>query len=335
MKLPGTALGVCALMGLGLGCSSTQVRQAETLMGTVVEITAEGRDADLVQARVAAALAEIQRVDRLMSHYREDSEVSRINRGAGKAAVPVSPEVWEVITRALEISRLSAGAFDPTVGPLEELWNFSAAETPAEPPTAEALSRALAQVGWQKVKVDTAAGTVFLSQPGMRLDLGAVAKGWAVDRAILALKTPGVERALVNAGGDLRAFVRPGGKRWRIGLQDPRRPDSLLGEMEIENEAVATSGQYQRGFQINGRWFGHILDPRTGRPAEGTLSATAVAEECWKADAWATALFVLGPEQGWKVLSAAPGVEALVVSTDGQRHLTTGLAPRFRPASAE
>ena len=315
----------------GVHCRSARVGQAETLMGTLVEITAEGRDHKLVKARVALAFEEVRRVDRLMSTFREDSELSRINRAAGVAPVQVSPEVLEAIERSLEVSRLSDGAFDISYAALGGLWDFSG-EKPARVPEAAEIAARLKRVGWRRIQVDRSAGTVFLPEAGMRLDLGAIAKGYAVDRALAALKVPGVDRALVTAGGDLRAFTRPGEKPWRIGIQDPARRDRLLGELEIQNQAVATSGQYERFVEIQGRRYGHILDPRTGRPAEGVLGATVIAGEAWEADAWATALLVLGPEQGIKLLPSPPGIEALIVDAKGRWHATPGLAGRIQPA---
>jgi thiamine biosynthesis lipoprotein len=313
---------------LWAGCRPATVRETRMQMGTRVEITAAGKDRGVVAARVEAAFGEIDRLEGLMSPFRPESEVSRINRAAGAAPVAVSPEVFEVIARSLEVSRVSEGAFDLTFAALSELWDFSG-KKPRRVPEAAAIAGKLKLVGFGRVQLDPKARTVFLPERGMQIGLGGIAKGYIVDKALAVLKVDGVERALVNAGGDLRSFARPGERPWKIGIQDPRRRERLLGELEITNLAAATSGQYERFVEIEGRRYGHILDPRTGWPAAGCRSVTVLAGEAWEADALATALFVLGPARGMALLRSRPGVEAMIVDAEGRGEMSAGFEKRL------
>jgi len=317
-----------------VACRPAVVKQTRMQMGTRVEITAGGKDRAVVAARVEAAFREIDRLEGLMSSFRPESEVSRINRAAGAAPVAVSPEVFEVIARSLEVSRASEGAFDITFAALGELWDFSGPKPGKAPEPAEIAGK-LKRVGWSRVQLDPKARTVFLPERGMRIGLGGIAKGCIVDQALKVLQTDGVDRALVAASGDMRSFARPGQRAWKIGIQDPVRRDRLLGELEMTNLAVATSGQYERFVEIEGRRYGHILDPRTGWPAAGCRSVTVLAGEAWEADALATAAFVLGPDRGMALLRSRPGVEGMIVDAEGRGQMSLGFEKRLGGGPAE
>lgn len=322
------------LLALFSACRPATVKQTRMQMGTRVEITAEGKNRALVAARVEAAFGEIDRLEALMSSFKPESEVSRINRAAGTAAVAVSPEVFEVIARSLEISRASGGAFDISFAPLGDLWKDSGVE-PVRVPEPAAVAAKLKLVGWSRVRLDPAARTVFLPERGMEIGLGGIAKGYIVDQALKVLQVEGVDRALVAASGDMRSFARPGQRAWKVGIQDPARRDRLLGELEMSNQAVSTSGQYERFIVIAGRRYGHILDPHSGWPAAGCRTVTVLAGEAWEADALATTAFVLGQARGMELLRSRPGVEGMIVDAEGRGEMSVGFEKRLGGGPAE
>ncbi len=301
-------------------------KEARLLMGTTVEITIAGESPALAQAATAKAFREIERVEAVFSTYREDSEVSRINLHAGEQ-VSVSGETVALLKTGRFFGELSGGCFDVTVRPLLVAWGFRDGE-PHMPAQAD-IDSALGLVGWDKVVLTEEPPAVRLSVPGMGIDLGGLAKGYAVDRAVAVLKQEGVRSALVNAGGDLFAFgPGPGGDTWRIGIEHPRQERKLVVIVEIRDSAVTTSGDYRSYFLADGVRYSHIMDPRTGRPALSAASATVVAPAAAQADAMATALVVMGAQEGLALVEGLEGVEAMVVeeSADGTLvRMSTGM----------
>jgi FAD:protein FMN transferase len=299
-------------------CSSKDqdlLSRTQFLMGTLVEITVRDADADKAQKAIDQAFAEMRRLEKLMSTHLPDSEVSRLNNTAGKNLFfPVSDAVIEVIKRGIYWGEKSDGAFDITIGPLSRLWQFDD-ENPSRP-NAEQLAEAIPLVNFHGIEVD--ASTIRLKQAGMSLHLGAIGKGYAVDKAMQVLENSGIQHALINAGGDLKALgYRADGKPWKIGLQHPRKPEQMIASFELTNKAVATSGDYQRYFMLDGRRYHHILNPATGMPAKGMISATIIADNVMDADALATAVFVMGPEKGLALVDSLDGVEGMLVSDSG------------------
>lgn len=295
--------------------------RTEFMMDTIVKIT-YFQPAHL--PAVEAALSAMRDVERKMSAHLETSEVSAINRAAGMHPVQVSPETLATIRLGLEVGRLTGGAFDITIKPLMDLWAIGRRGEQLPAPGAVEEKRRL--VDYRRVRVDEARREVMLEQAGMALDLGGIAKGYAVDAAARVLSEHGVTEALINAGGDI--FVlgqRARNRAWRIAVQHPRRLDDFIAILELRSIAVVTSGDYQRFIDVDGRRYHHILDPRTGAPARGLVSATTVAPSAALADAWSTALFVLGPERGLELIRQVPGVDALVVTPAGGVSYTPGL----------
>jgi len=290
-------------------------RQSRLIMGTSVEITISQTNPQTAEEAMEAAFREIERIDFLMSHYRQDSEVSQISRHAGQKTVQVSPETWEVIERALLFSRLSGGAFDITIGPVFRLWDFREGKVPDE----KALRERLAKVDYRRVRTDPARFSVFLQDPGMELDLGAIAKGYAADRASMVLRKKGNDNFLINAGGDLKVGgSKDRGIPWTLGIQHPRLPFERIAKVRPKEAGVATSGDYQKYFIRDGERYHHILVPSTGMPARECQSVTIVAPSAMDADALATAVFVLGPPKGFALIEKFPGVHALVVDRRGR-----------------
>jgi len=289
-------------------------------MGTVVEITVANCSEDQARSAIKEAMGEFKRIDDLMSSYKPGSVVSRVNQNGSSAKVPVGEEVLRVLRDAVAISGASGGAFDPTIWPVVQLWGL---DQGGSIPIAGLLTNKLELVGYKKLIFDDSKYSVGFSVTGMGLDLGAVAKGWAVDRAMEKLMALGIRNAIIDAGGDLRIIgARPGKEFWRIGVQHPRESGALLLSFDLKDTAIVTSGDYERFFVADGVRYHHILDPSTGQPARGCQSVTVLAPTASEADACATAAFVLGPSEGLAFLRARPGVRGVIVGADGQLHWT-------------
>lgn len=296
------------------------------LMDTFVSIRVIGKNAARL---VAEAEAEMARLEAVFSVHVESSEVSRINRSYPEA-VQISAEVMEVLLLAREVHNASEGAFDVTVGGLLRLWGFGT-DNAAVPEKAD-LAQAMAGVGLSNVELNEAELTVRLLNPQTRLDLGGIAKGYIVDRAVDLLRDRGARHILVDAGGDVRVFGgRPGENRMaparaaRVGVRHPRSPSALVAIVSVMDGAVLTSGDYERFFVENGVRYSHIIDARTGYPAQGTASVTVVAETAVVADALATAVLVLGPEKGLALLEGWPEVEGMIVTESLEVYMSRGM----------
>jgi thiamine biosynthesis lipoprotein len=296
------------------------------VMGTDLQLKVHGRRIAALDAALEAAEAEIRRIDDLMTDWRP-SPLTALNAGAGTGPQVVDRELAAIVSRALEIGRLTHGAFDPSYAEVGALWDFK--KEPPRVPSPDEVARALERVGYQRIRIDPKASTVDLPA-GMRIGLGGIAKGYGVDRAMAVLRDRGVEHALVNAGGDLKALGLDGPAPWEIAIKHPRDRERVIAVLRVSNAALVTSGDYERFFEHAGRRFHHILDPRTGYPSTGAMSATVVAPSAEFADALATALCVMGPDSGVPLIESLPGVEALLVSMDGRVHASTGLRTSLR-----
>lgn len=301
-------------------CSRTDALYKDTrvIMGTYVTITAvkDGLSDKQVLDAVNAGFSEITRVDALMSTYKPESQLSNINDNAGIAPVKVDAEVIDNVEDAVKIARLTEGAFDPTVGPVVRLWKIGSDE--AHVPDPDDIKKAIKLVGYENIIVDRGAGTVFLKKKGMSLDLGGIAKGYAADMAVEAMKKRGVKGGIVAVAGDLKLFGRrPDGSPWTVGIQHPRIKDGVLAKVEITDAATSTSGDYERFFIKDGVRYHHIIDPRTGYPARGLISVTVLAKQSWLADSM-TKMFVMGPEKAKAFAAAHPEIETLMVDSEGK-----------------
>lgn len=301
------------------------------LMDTVVRIVVTGKGA---KEAGEAAFREMERIERLMSSFRPDSEISRLNRSAGGGPVTVGSEVLGLIEEGLRFSKITSGAFDITVGPIMHLWGFDskAYRVPADREIRETLGR----VGYEKVRVDSKARSVELMVPGMKLDLGGIAKGYATDRAGAVLRKRGIKHGLIDAGGNIVAIgTRPDGRPWRIGIRHPRDPraGATTGPvLELVDRAAVTSGDYERYFEAGGVRYHHIFDPKTGRPAYGLMSVTILSESSTTGDALSTGVFVLGKGKGMALIESLPDVEAVIIDRNAKVFSSSGLrGPRGNP----
>lgn len=302
------------------------VHRSHQAMGTQIVITAYTGDEPRALAAFEAAFAEFDRLEVLLTVWRKDSDVSRINEAAGKAAVKVAPETVAVVKKGIELAKLTEGKFDITFGALSGLWRFDHDQDDRIPDPAE-VKRRLPLVGYEMIELDEAAGTVRLAKPGVKMHLGGIGKGFGVDRAVGLLKAARLTDFMVQAGGDLYVAGTRGDRPWRVGIRDPRGTrDAFFAAAEVTDGTFSTSGDYERFFIHDGVRYHHILDPDAGRPARGTRSVTIMARDAMTADALSTGIFILGAERGLKLVESLPGVGAVIVDEDNEVHIS----PRLR-----
>jgi thiamine biosynthesis lipoprotein len=290
------------------------------VMGTFARVVAVAADSNTAKGCIEAAFVEIERIDELMSYHKSDSEISELNRDGFRRAVKVSKSTYEVLQRSIEFSELSGGAFDVTVGPLVDLWH--SAEDANSLPTDAELQQARSRVGYDKLILDANETSVRFAVEGMRVDLGGIAKGYALDKAVEAMQKGGAVGGMVIIGGEIRCFGSPpaGQKNWRIGLQDPDKAKdgfdagTPLLVLHLTDAAIATSGHYRRFVTIGGKRYSHIVDPKSGHSSESLASVTIICPSSIYADALSTAVTVMGKEKGLALIEQMPGVEAILIT---------------------
>jgi thiamine biosynthesis lipoprotein len=307
-----------------------QLSEARPLMGTLVEITAEGRDSPSLHRALNTAWAEMERLTAMMSDYDPGSRVSAVSAAAGRHPVAVPPELMDVLRMARRVSERTGGAFDVTIGVLTARWRGRPDE-PRRPPPAHEVAAARRLVDWRRLVLDERAGTAYLATRGMRLDLGGIAKLYILNAGLETLRRQGIPRALINAGGDVGVYGGTPARPWRIGIRDPRAPDRLLGVVALEQGFVASSGDYERAFVRGGRRYHHILDPRTGYPTEGPRGVTLMAADLETINGLSAAIMVLGRQAGARLVTQTPGLEGLIVDRDGSVWLSEGMSARLEP----
>ena len=285
-------------------------------MGSPFEVTAYG-EKEICSKGIEAAFSEVGRIERLLSIYRPESPVAVLNRFSGKGAVSLPFEVLQLLSDALHYAEKSGGAFDPTAGPLVRLWGFGPEKERECPPDKEETLICLRRVGYENIRIDFHSGTVFLSTEEMEVNLGGIGKGYAIDRAIQKLKACGIAVAMVNCGSTMYGLGAPPGRPgWQVVLQHPRDPKGKIGDVSLCDQALATSGDYEKFFVFQGRRFSHLIDPRSGYPAEGAASVSVVSPSAMEADALSTAAFVLGGKEGKRFLEDCSGVEGLLIGEE-------------------
>ncbi len=310
--------------------SPTIHRESKFLMGTLVTVSVPGDPASSAEA-CQSVLREISRLEDLTSFHRP-SPLNDINNAAGEAPVRVDPELVKIITHSLTLAKNSNGTFDPTIGAVSRLWNFSGSGEPRLP-SREAIEKALDLVGWHHVQINEAHSTVFLPRKGMALDLGGIVKGYALSRASKVLKDRGVESGLVDIGGDILALgSKAQGSKWRIGVKDPRRGSSVRAVIELSDQFILTSGDYERFFVHNGTRYHHILDPKTGYPAKGVRSVTIVTTDPMMTTS--AGVFVMGISRGLAFLEEMPDVYGWLIDDQDKIHETRNARGLFKDATA-
>jgi FAD:protein FMN transferase len=296
-------------------------------MGSEVRITASvAGEPDAIRA-FEKVFDEFDRLDRMLSVWHAGSDVSRVNAEAGRSPVNVTAETLDVLRTAIQVGQWTGGKFDVTFGALSGLWKFDHDQDNRIPPPADVRAR-LPDIDYQAVELNLDRGTVFLARKGMRLHLGGIGKGYAVDRAATILRADGINDFLIQAGGDLYAGGSRGDRPWRAAIRDPRA-DRIFAAMNVRDETFSTSGDYERYFIRDGRRYHHILDPDSGEPARGCRSVTIVARQATLSDALSTGVFVLGPQAGMALIEKLPDVEGVIVTDRNTVMVSSGLTERL------
>lgn len=298
-------------------------RQSAFLMGTLVEIKVVTNNSETAREVISAALLRMQAIEEEMSHYKSGSVLFKINQQAGKQHVNISPAFFDLLARGKHWGEISQGTFDITIGAISSLWNFENQKLPDN----HSIKAALPLVDYKLLKLNQKERSAFLPKEGMALNLGGIAKGYAVDEALQVIKDRGIKHALVDAGGDMRALGgKSAGKPWKIGLQHPRQHKQIITSIPLSDKAIVTSGDYERFFMRGGKRYHHILNPDTGQPATGLIGVTVIAPTAETADVLSTAVFVLGAEKGLELITQQPECEALLITSSGDI-ITTGGFP--------
>ncbi|MEC4674130.1 MAG: FAD:protein FMN transferase [Nitrospirota bacterium] len=324
------SLSVC-VFGIGLiGCGSSPhlVKRSQMHMGTLVFLTAVAPDQQVAHKAIEKGFSEIHRLEVILSTWMPESELSRVNDAAGKTPIKVSDETIEVLEYSLEMDHLTEGGFNIAIGPAVDAWNVS---REGRVPTQQELNAVRPLINLANLHINHKAKTVYLADPGMRIDIGGIGKGYAADLAVAVMQQVGATAGVVAISGDIKTFGRmPEGKRFQFGIQHPRKePGQLLARLALEDEAVSTAGDYERYFERDGVRYHHILDPQTLKTARLSQSVTIVATEGVVADGLDTGIFVMGPDRGLALIESLPGVEGVIVGANGTVFVSTGLQNRI------
>lgn len=293
------------------------------LMGTAFQISVVSDNEKRASTAIDAAIAEIQRIEGLISGWKETSETSEINRNAGIKPVIVSPELFQLIERSIKVSDLTEGAFDITFAGMGDLYSFDKTEHLL--PNDSTVKKHLDNVGYQHIMLDKRNSSVYLQKKGMKIGFGAIGKGYAANKAKQLLIKLGFENGVVNAAGDLNAWGSNIIKPWSIGIADPENHDNIIASLEATNQSIVTSGNYEKYFTHEGKRYSHIINPRTGYPATGLKSVTIIAPDAELADALATSVFVMGRQSGLEMIEQLKGVECLLIDDDNKVWSSAGL----------
>jgi thiamine biosynthesis lipoprotein len=297
------------------------LHDSAAIMGTRVSVELWHDRADEGAQAIQEVFDEFRRLDEKLSPYKEHSELSLVNRMAAEAPVPISGEFFELLEHSRDYSELTDGAFDITFASVGHLYNYRTGEKPS-PQTTQA---SLPLIDYHHVILDREQSSVHFERPGVKIDLGGIAKGYAVDQAIALLQARGIKHALVTAGGDSRLLGDHQGRPWQIGIQAPRRKNAIATTLNLQDSAVSTSGDYERYFEADGVRYHHIISPKTGRSASGMQSVTVIGPNATRTDALSTSLFVLGVEASMALIDRLEDVEAVMIDDHGKLFLSQGL----------
>ena len=295
---------------------------SESIMGTRVHAELWHDQAEVAEQTLASVMAEMRRIEAEYSPYLETSELSRLNREAPDGWVETTPEMLELLSKSAQVSRMTAGAFDITYASVGRYYDYRQGQRPDD----TALEQGLAAINFEYVELDTTTGRVRFSHPLVYIDLGGIAKGYAVDRCIELIAAVGIDQAAVAAGGDSRILGDRRGEPWTVGIQDPRQDDAMAVLLPLVDTAVSTSGDYERFFVEDGIRYHHILDPSTGDSARNSWSVTILGSDATFTDALSTSVFVLGPERGLNLIDSLPGIDAIIIDASGNLLYSADLA---------
>ena len=326
--LPGLLLLALGTRAAAPPAARNYTRSAH-LMGSQFTFTAVSAHDSLAWRAVRAGIREAQRIDHLFSYWDSTSQITQINRAAGRHPVVVAPEVYALIQRTLRLSAFSGGAFDISFAGGEKIYRFDQQAHAALPDSA-VVRASVRRINYRKVLLDSATHSVLLQEVGMRINLAGILQGYGVRRAQALMQQMGVAGGLINGSGDISCWGRQAdGSRWRIAIGDPARPRAVSAWLTVTDMAVVTAGNYEQYFTVQGRYYGHIIDPHTGYPATGLRSVTIVCPDVELADGLDEVVFVLGPEAGLRFIDGLKGVACTLITNDGRTLTSQGMALHY------
>jgi thiamine biosynthesis lipoprotein len=323
------AVFLCAVLAAALPAQAQWLSREEAIMGTAIRVELWSDDRAAGEAAIDAVMEEMHRIDREMSPFKPESELSRINREAADHPVSISAEMFDILSRSIEFSKLSGGVFDITFSSVGYMYDYRRHLKPTD----SEIEKALPGISYRHLLLDKDKRTIRFSRPGVRIDLGGIGKGYAVDNCIALLKKRGIAHALVTAGGDSRVLGDREGRPWMVGIRDPRRKDNVVAVIPLINSAISTSGDYERFFEVDGVRYHHIINPKTGRSATGVHSASVIGPDATTTDGLTKPVFILGREKGLQLIESIPGVDAVIIDAEGRMFYSSGLQNKQREVS--
>lgn len=317
-------ISLFAISGFGQEQKYVTVHRTLKLMGSRFDITVVTVNEELGHINIDEAAAEIKRIEKMISSWNPDSKTSLINKNAGVKPVGVSHELFKLIERAKQISKITDGAFDISYASLDRIWKFDGSMN--HKPTETDIKKSIAKVGFKNIILNTADQTVFLKQKGMKISFGAIGKGYAADKAKELLVSKQVVAGIINASGDLTTWgTKVSGEKWLIGIANPLNKNKIFSWLPILESSVATSGNYEKFVSFDGKKYSHIIDPRTGYPSTGINSVSIFSKNAELCDALATAVFIMGKDAGLSLINQLDGTEVILVDSDNKIHKSNGI----------
>lgn len=312
------------LFATGIATSQITHKRKLFMLGSPFEVTAVANDTIKANEYIDLAVAEVKRIEYLISDWIPTTQISEINRNAGVKPVKVDTEVFELVERAIKISQITNGAFDISYASMDKIWKFDGSMKVM--PTEEAIKKSVAKIGYKNIILNPKEHTIFLKLEGMKLGLGGIGQGYIADKVKDLLFSKGCLSGIINVSGDINAWGKqPDGKPWTVGIVNPLNKNKIFATFPIEDSAVETSGSYEKYVIFNGIRYSHIIDPRTGYPASGIVSVSVFAKKTEIADAMATGIFVLGVEVGLDLVNQIKGIECIIVDDKGKIYSSNGI----------
>jgi thiamine biosynthesis lipoprotein len=295
-----------------------------SMLGSPFEMTVVAKDSVEGNYYIDLAVAEVKRVEYLISDWIPTTQISQVNKNAGIKPVKVDNEVFDLVGRAIKVSQITSGAFDISYASMDKIWKFDGSMKTM--PTEEAIKKSVSKIGYKNIILDPNEQTILLKYEGMKLGLGGIGQGYIADKVKELLFSKGCTSGIVNVSGDINAWGKqPDGKPWTVGIINPMNKNKVFATFPLENSAVETSGSYEKYVMFNGIRYAHIIDPRTGYPAQGIISVSVFAKQTEIADALATGIFVLGVEVGLDLVNQLKGIECIIVDDKGKVHSSKGI----------
>lgn len=302
----------------GLSANAQVLRKRTTLlMGGRFDITIVAKDSLLAEQNIDEVIAEITRIENLISDWKPDSQISQVNQNAGIKPIKVDREVFELTQRAIQFSEATKGGFDVSFAAMDKIWKFDGSMT--EMPSAEAIKKSVEKVGYKNIILNSVQSTIFLKLKGMKIGFGALGEGYATDKCRNMMLAKGIKAGIVNGSGDMTAWGKqPNGKDWNIGMTNPFHPDTLFAVVPLNNGAITTSGSYEKFVVFNGKRYSHIINPATGYPATGLCSVSVFGPNAETANGLSTSLMVLGQKEGLLLLKKYPEYSCVMITDNGK-----------------